>query len=223
MAGRIYPFSYKKTVNDTSEYFSGLLRRYSKETKWLLDLRADPEDSWSEYRGEWLRDSQAPQQYLRVLSDHVAAVNGIATLLQRGESFVLFHDDWSLIKDFETKVYQRAKERGVVLEDPYSIHAGDLCLWTNEYEHVENALAVVNFRTPDVYVFHATAKEKIQKYGRESEVSGWADLKELRLVESGTFFCQECKKGEVTTQWREKTGKKLCNHCNRLLVELEED
>jgi hypothetical protein len=172
VAGRIYPFSYKRIKQDTSEYFSDLLRRYNKETKWLLDLRNNPDDSLPEYRGEWLRDRQAPDQYLHVLGDHVAAVNGVVTLLQRGESFVLFHDNWKIIKDFETMIYLRAKEREVVLEDPYAIHSGDLVLWTNEYEHVENAPAVVNFRQPDVYSFHATAREKVQKYGREAEASG---------------------------------------------------
>lgn len=214
MAGRIYPFSYKRTKQDTSEYFSDLLRRYNKEVKWLLDLRSDPEDSWDQYRGEWLRDNQAPDQYLHVLSDTEKAVNGVVTLLQRDESFVLFHDDWGVVKSFESKIYYRAEERGVDIEDPYTIHPGDVCRWTNKDEQADNLEVVVNFRQPDVFSFHVHTKDPLVRDKFGFEISTWADFRDLTRIELGAFLCQECKRGENTVQWREKAGKKLCKHCN---------
>ncbi|PWU23890.1 hypothetical protein C5B42_01350 [Candidatus Cerribacteria bacterium 'Amazon FNV 2010 28 9'] len=210
--GRIYPFCYKQWHDEAEESLGDLLRAWGGEIIWLLDIRFDPEGPPYGFRGSWLKHMR-PTQYrhakgLGLVSGQLyypsSAVREILRLLREGESFVLFSGDLDHVKMVETLVRDQARTQNILLEDPYTLNAGDLCLWKKREASTQEV--VLHHRTPDVYSFLADFLDE--------RISGeYVDIRDLQVVTVGAYRCDECGKGEKTVRWREQPQKKLCRHC----------
>jgi hypothetical protein len=217
--GRIYPYAYRgfADAEDREEAYSNLLREYGR-TVWLLDMRLDPEGDthFPQYRGEWLKRAREKQyrhaKGLGLVGNRLyhpeSAIRKILEMVCQGESFVLFSDTWEHARMVERLVRTRAQEQHIALEDPYAIQPGDLCLLLQE-----NVEVVICTRQVDVYYFYTESRDPNVRNVHNLPIGGYADLSGLRLLESGTYFCEECKRGARNVSFREKPGKKLCSHC----------
>lgn len=208
--GRIYPFNYRQ--QEAEEALAGLLRTYGGEIIWLLDIRFDPDGSLDGFQGSWLKKVR-PGQYRHAkglgltnsqLYYPTSAVRKILELLQAGESFVLFSNSAEHVGMVETLVRGEAQKCGIVLEDPYALSAGDLCLW-DERETGKPVEVVLHHRTPDVYTFLAGFLQSLR--------SEYVDIRDLKVAEALKYRCDTCGKGEAAVTWREQPQQKLCRHC----------
>lgn len=251
--GRLYPFGYGmayRDKDDADEVRIALGALMSDPKTVLLDIRLHPGSRHHSYTGEELRRIYG-KQYKHskglgnrnhkekdkpiALADPAPGVAKIVAGLASGYSFVLLcgcvHYEKCHRRVVEELVRAEASRTGLVLEDPRTIHNGDLCRWSRMIETLGQAQVsggyirvdpgtVTRERKEDEVIILTPSSYNPYDFVVDPLSGGsasYADFADLEMVAAGKYRCEAQKachgQGSRDVMYRPEWGKRVCGTC----------